>query len=94
VRIEHGYRIGRSYEPKGDIVNVIESYRFASLISSKEDPYFHCNVSLRLEILHELKDDAEFAYSYFKQCLNINPPVFTEAIHLEVKAGIERLKNR
>jgi tetratricopeptide (TPR) repeat protein len=58
---------------------------------SENENFFACNAALQAGFIEEIRGNKEGARRYFERCLSLNPDEYKTGLHIQAKAGLNRL---
>ncbi|MEL6393968.1 MAG: hypothetical protein AAFR97_14570, partial [Bacteroidota bacterium] len=61
-------------------------------LGEEDDSFFACNAALQAGLIEEDRNNRDSARRYFRLCLDLQPDEYRAGLHLQAKAGINRLK--
>lgn len=93
-RLEYTYRRGRIGDRIGDTNLAIQNYSQTMEEGANLPYYFACNSGLKLGELYERERMFDKAEAAYKACLAMYPNEYRTELHIQAKAGINRVKNK
>ncbi|MEM8584001.1 MAG: hypothetical protein AAGF87_07025 [Bacteroidota bacterium] len=90
--IEYYYRTGRILHGLMDWAGALSFYERTISLGEEADSFFACNSALQAGLIEEERNHKDAARRYFQQCLDLKPDEYRAGLHLQAKAGLNRLK--
>ncbi|MEL7377255.1 MAG: hypothetical protein AAFN65_09875, partial [Bacteroidota bacterium] len=90
--IEYYYRTGRILHGLKDWPGALSFYERTISLGEEDDSFFACNAALQAGLIEEDRNNRDSARRYFRLCLDLQPDEYRAGLHLQAKAGINRLK--
>lgn len=91
LRLEHYYRTGRILHGLKDYAGALSFYERTIAQGKDEDAFFACNAALQAGLIQELLNDKRQARRYYELCLSLSPEEYRLGLHIQAKAGLNRL---
>lgn len=91
---EYYYRIGRILHGQGDWAGALSFYERTISLSALASSFFACNAALQAGLITEEAGKKAQAKQYFERCLSISPDEYATGLHIQAKAGLNRLSSR
>ena len=89
--LEYYYRTGRILHGMEDYEGALSFYERTISLGAEDDSFFACNAALQAGLIEEERGKNERAKQYFERCLSLNPDEYKAGLHLQAKAGLDRL---
>ncbi|MEM6395215.1 MAG: hypothetical protein AAF741_02625 [Bacteroidota bacterium] len=90
--IEFYYRTGRILHGLKDWNGALSFYERTISLGEDDDSFFACNAALQAGLIEEDQNKKDSARRYFNLCLDMQPDEYRSGLHLQAKAGLNRLK--
>lgn len=91
---EYYYRIGRILHGLGDWAGAMSFYERTISLSAAASSFFACNAALQAGLIAEETGKKAQARQYFERCLSISPDEYATGLHIQAKAGLNRLSRQ
>ncbi len=93
-QLEYYYRFGRichRLKKHGEAINLYQT----TITLGKDEPYyFACNAALQGGLLCEEQKNYKQARGLYEICLSLNPDDYKNSLHLQAKAGLDRIRKK
>lgn len=90
-QLELVYRTGRILHGLKDYVGALSFYERTLASGRHAESFFACNAALQAGLIEEIRGNPQRAKHYFKQCLSLHPEAYKTGLHIQAKAGLNRL---
>lgn len=90
-RLELTYRTGRILHGLKQYPGALSFYERTIAAGSENENFFACNAALQAGLIEEIRGNEERARRYFERCLSLNPDEYKTGLHIQAKAGLNRL---
>lgn len=91
-QLEYTYRTGRVLHGLQDWNAALAFYERTIMEGAEAESFFACNAALQAGLIHEKLLQPQRAIKYFQRCLDLNPREYRTGLHIQAKAGINRLR--
>lgn len=91
-RLEHFYRTGRILHGLKEYDGALGFYERTIVEGRAAEQFFACNAALQAGLIEEERGNDRRAREYFELCLDISPSEYKTGLHIQAKAGLNRLK--
>ncbi|MEM9835623.1 MAG: hypothetical protein AAF828_03930 [Bacteroidota bacterium] len=91
LKLEYYYRTGRILHGLKDYDGALSFYERTISLGSKDPAFYACNAALQAGLVEEIRGNIDRAKHYFKVCLNLSPDEYKLGLHIQAKAGLNRL---
>lgn len=91
LRLEYYYRTGRILHGLKDYAGALSFYERTIVQGQTEETFFACNAALQAGLIQELLKDKAQARRYYELCLSMSPEEYRLGLHIQAKAGLNRL---
>ncbi|MEM7574156.1 MAG: hypothetical protein AAF433_14715 [Bacteroidota bacterium] len=89
--LEYYYRTGRILHGMQEFDGALSFYERTISLGAEDDSFFACNAALQAGLIEEERGKDSRARAYFERCLSLNPDEYKAGLHLQAKAGLDRL---
>ncbi|PHI21331.1 hypothetical protein CEQ90_02730 [Lewinellaceae bacterium SD302] len=90
-QLELTYRTGRILHGLKDYSGALSFYERTLTAGRHDESFFACNAALQAGLVEEIRGNKERARHYFEQCLELHPEEYKTGLHIQAKAGLNRL---
>ncbi|MEL6275441.1 MAG: hypothetical protein AAFQ37_09800 [Bacteroidota bacterium] len=91
LELEYFYRTGRILHGLKDYPGALSFYERTISLGQQSDAFFACNAALQAGLIEELRGNNNKARTYFELCLSMSPDEYRTGLHIQAKAGLNRI---
>jgi Tetratricopeptide repeat len=93
-QLEYYYRFGRISHRLRKIPEAINLYQTTIELGRNEPYYFACNAALQGGLLCEEQKNFTQACIFYDTCLSLDPDDYKNSLHMQAKAGLDRIRKK
>lgn len=91
LELEYYYRTGRILHGLQDYPGALSFYERTISLGQDAASFFACNAALQAGLIEEKRGQKALAKKYFELCLAMSPSEYRMGLHIQAKAGLNRL---
>lgn len=91
LKLEYYYRTGRILHGLKSYPAALSFYERTIAQGKDENAFFACNAALQAGLIQELLKNEQQAKRYYELCLSMSPDEYRLGLHIQAKAGLNRL---
>ena len=85
------YRKARLEHQLKQYAAALKSYQEVVARGAYQSYYFSCNAALQMGLIFEQQNQFHKARIYYQKCLEIEPDIYKNSLHMAAKAGLQRI---